>query len=324
LLGKILRIEPRPGQVPAHAIPPGNPFVGGPGRDEIWSYGLRNPWRFSFDAARGDMVIGDVGQGSREEVDFEPSPGPGVVGGAGANYGWNCDEGLIPYSGAPAECSGLTGFADPVFDYVHQNPQDGAAFGCSIIGGYVVRDPGLGELIGRYLYADYCVGIVRSLALPVSGGGPASGDRGEGLMVNKPTSFGEDSCGRLYLATDSGPVYRLVGTAATECRPGAPATGPSKLAAPVPRRVRLLVRTRDAGRRIKIIVRATPCEDLAGARVQLNRGGERLAVHRLNRRCVARFSVRLTEARTFRALLQASLQIRSRRLRLAPPSAARS
>jgi glucose/arabinose dehydrogenase len=105
-----------------------------PGGDEIWAYGLRNPWRFSLDRTTGDMVIGDVGQDAREEVDFAPSAGPGVIGGAGVNYGWNCREGLIPYSGAPGGCSS-TGFTDPVFDYPHEDPGGGAASGCSIIGG---------------------------------------------------------------------------------------------------------------------------------------------------------------------------------------------
>jgi len=90
LLGKILRIDPRPGAEPAYEIPPDNPFAGETEFDEIWSYGLRNPWRFSFDRAGDDLVIADVGQGAREEVNHAPSPGVGVVGGAGANYGWNC------------------------------------------------------------------------------------------------------------------------------------------------------------------------------------------------------------------------------------------
>src|SRR6188472_3490300 len=86
LLGKILRIDPHPGQVPAYSIPAGNPFAAGPGRDEIWAYGLRNPWRFSFDRLDGDMAIADVGQNAREEVDFAPSLTAGAIGGAGANY----------------------------------------------------------------------------------------------------------------------------------------------------------------------------------------------------------------------------------------------
>jgi len=96
LLGKLLRVEPRPGEEPPYAIPEGNPFAGStPGLDEIWAYGLRNPWRFSFDHMSGDLVIADVGQGTREEIDYEESPAPEMVGGGGANYGWNCREGTL-------------------------------------------------------------------------------------------------------------------------------------------------------------------------------------------------------------------------------------
>ncbi len=106
LLGKILRIEPEPGSEPPYSIPPGNPYAGSSsGADEIWSFGLRNPWRFSFDRLSGDMLIGDVGQGLHEEVDRAPSPEPGVAGGAGTNYGWSCREGLFEYpdDGTPTQ-----------------------------------------------------------------------------------------------------------------------------------------------------------------------------------------------------------------------------
>ena len=146
------------------------------------------------------MVIADVGQDAREEIDVAPSPAAGVVGGAGANYGWNCREGFIAYSNPAAACATASGFTEPVFDYPHEDPGGGAPFGCSIIGGYVVRDPSLGDLYGRYLYTDFCSEEIRSLVLP-RGGGIASGDRSEGLAVEKPTSFGEDSCGRIYVAS---------------------------------------------------------------------------------------------------------------------------
>lgn len=170
LLGKILRVEPRAG---AEA--------------EIWSYGLRNPWRFSFDRMTGDMVIGDVGQSAREEVDLAPSPAPGVVGGKGVNYGWNCREGFIAYTSPGASCAGAGGFTDPVFDYPHADPGEGKAHGCAITGGYVVRDPSLGGLYGRYLYADFCAGEIRSLLLPAGAGGLATDDRAEGLDVEGPS-----------------------------------------------------------------------------------------------------------------------------------------
>jgi hypothetical protein len=164
LLGKVLHIDPRPGQVPPYSIPAGNPFDGTAGRDEIWAYGLRNPWRFSFDRATGDMVIADVGQSAREEIDVAASPAPGVVGGAGANYGWNCREGFIAYTNPAAACATASGFTEPVFDYPHSDPGGGAAYGCSIIGGYVVRDPGVPDLYGRYLSTDYCSQGIRSSA----------------------------------------------------------------------------------------------------------------------------------------------------------------
>ncbi|HET7486243.1 MAG TPA: PQQ-dependent sugar dehydrogenase, partial [Solirubrobacterales bacterium] len=200
LLAKILRIDPRPGQSPAYAIPAGNPFAAGPGRDEIWAYGLRNPWRFSFDYLNGDMVIADVGQDAREEVDFAPAVG-GALSGAGADYGWSCREGFIAYTSPAANCAGKSGFVDPVFDYPHEDPGGGAAYGCSIIGGYVVRDQSVPDLYGRYVYADYCTGQLRSLVLPSTSSGTATDDRVAGLHVSKPTSFGEDSCGRVYVAS---------------------------------------------------------------------------------------------------------------------------
>jgi glucose/arabinose dehydrogenase len=208
LLGKLLRISPRPGGTAPYTVPADNPFVGVAGADEVWSFGFRNPWRFSFDRLTGALLVGDVGQGAREEVDYMP-PASGL--GRGANFGWNCREGLIPYQGAPASCAAITGFTDPIFDYTHTNPGGGAAFGCSITGGYVVRDKSLGELYGRYLYSDYCNGQLRSLspALP-----RAAGDRGEGLSVTSPVSFGEDSSGRIFVVSGAGPVYRLTGPTA--------------------------------------------------------------------------------------------------------------
>jgi hypothetical protein len=178
LLGKILRIDPRPGEAPAYSIPADNPLVGVAGRDEIWAYGLRNPWRFSFDRGTGDMAIADVGQSAREEIDVATSPASGVVGGAGANFGWNCREGFIAYVNPATACATASGFTEPAFDYPHTDPGNGSAFGCSIIGGYVVRDASLGDLYGRYLYTDYCSEGIRSIVLP-HGGGLASGDRSD-------------------------------------------------------------------------------------------------------------------------------------------------
>jgi hypothetical protein len=320
LLGKVLRIQPQPGEQPSYAIPPGNPFVGKPGRDEIWAYGMRNPWRFSFDRQSGDLVIADVGQDEREEIDFAPSVGSGAVGGAGANYGWNCREGLHAYPGAPESCDSLGGFTDPVFDYPHTDPGGDAAHGCSIIGGYVVRDESLGDLYGRYIYADLCAGEIRSLLLP-DGGGMAVDDRSEGLSVSTPTSFGEDSCGRLYVASNEGTVYRLSGEGEPQCplpsRNGGSTTRPSSS----PRRPRLHLRARRHGaRRVTLIVRITPCALRAGwgRVVLLNRGGHRAARSPLHPSCVARFHLRVKGRATFRALLPVAGGglVRSPRLRL--------
>jgi Glucose / Sorbosone dehydrogenase len=327
LLGKILRIDPHPGQVPAYSIPAGNPFVGTAGRDEIWSYGLRNPWRFSFDRVTGDMVIGDVGQGSREEVDYAPSPGGGTVSGDGVNYGWNCREGLIAYAEPAAACATASGFVDPVFDYVHQNPVDGAAYGCSIIGGYVVRDRSLGELYGRYVYADYCVGEIRSLQLPATATGTAGGDRSEALVVESPTSFGEDSCGRIYVTSDEGPVYRFEGPTPAICpRPGSmqsPAGAAERSAKPKHEHLLLSAkRLRHGGMRFKIKVRLDPCRARGGLPVQLSRNGKSFATKRLDRDCRARLWLtvaRPTPIRAFVRLGGEGERVGSRQLRLYPP-----
>ncbi len=332
LLGKILRIDPHPGQVPAYSIPAGNPFAGTAGRDEIWAYGLRNPWRFSFDRATGDMVIGDVGQGAREEIDIATSPAAGVVGGAGANYGWNCREGFIAYTNPAAVCATASGFTDPVFDYPHSDPGGGAAFGCSIIGGYVVRDPSLGDLYGRYLYTDFCSEEIRSLVLPRDGG-IASGDRSEGLTVEAPTSFGEDSCGRVYVASKEGPVYRFEGptpaicpspsaasSASTSSRAAASRGGSvkSKHGRPLLSAKRL----RPGGSRFKVKVRLDPCRGDGGLPVQLSRNNKSFASKRLNRHCRARFWLTVakpTPIRAFVRLGDEGERVGSRQLTLLPP-----
>ncbi|HEU4943635.1 MAG TPA: PQQ-dependent sugar dehydrogenase [Solirubrobacterales bacterium] len=329
LLGKILRIDPQPGQVPAYSIPPGNPFAGSSGLDEIWASGLRNPWRFSFDRVSGDMVIADVGQDAREEVDFAPSPGGGAVGGAGANYGWNCREGLIAYPEPAVACGSASGFTDPVFDYPHDDPGDGSASGCSIIGGYVVRDPSLGDLYGRYLYSDFCSKEIRSLILPATAEGSASDDRSEGLSVGKPSAFGEDACGRLYVASNEGTVYRLAGTTPAPCASEAvsKSSGGGSVLEPgaVPTqtqeqpRLRLRLRAGPTGTPSKILAQVLPCDDQQGQRVWLRRGGEPFGSKRLDRSCVARFPLRLRDMATFRAVLEVDGKtIRSSRLTVEP------
>jgi glucose/arabinose dehydrogenase len=189
-LGKLLRIDPRRGK--RYSVK-GNPFAGRSGaRKEIWAYGLRNPWRFSFDRATGDLVIGDVGQDSEEEVDFARR---GT--GKGANYGWNVFEGSRRYRSGSAPRA-----VKPRVTHSH-----GAGY-CSITGGYVVRDRALGSLYGRYVYGDLCNSRVRSVKLGRRGG--ASGDRATSLSVRNLVSFGEDARGRVYAVSLDGTVFRLV------------------------------------------------------------------------------------------------------------------
>ncbi|HYP54988.1 MAG TPA: PQQ-dependent sugar dehydrogenase, partial [Solirubrobacterales bacterium] len=270
LLGKIIRIDPADGST------------------EVWASGLRNPWRFSFDRLTGTMVIADVGQELREEID---------LGVAGANYGWNCREGFIAYPGAPPSCAGLS-FTEPVFDYPHDDPGNGAAFGCSIVGGYVVRDPSVPELYGRYLYADFCEEGLRSLVLPSTANGLASDDRPEGLSAPQPVSFGEDAAGRVYVVANEGLVYRLVGAPTPAPPPQPPATAPRS-------RPLIVLQARKRGRRtVKLIVRVLPCEDRAGEVVYVNRNGREFRHRRLDRHCVARFRVRVRGRTRFRAFFE--------------------
>jgi glucose/arabinose dehydrogenase len=200
LLGKLLRIDPRPSGNRPYSIPSSNPFVGRPGRDEIYSYGLRNPFRFSFDtvtAKRPRIAIGDVGQGRFEELDYT------TVGAAGgANFGWDAFEGYAPYTEVNGGTPDPGGTVKPTFAYSHSRGGS-----CSIIGGYVVADRRLRGLYKRYVYADLCEGKLRSLAPNLRRAGD---DRPLGLSVESPSSFGEDQHGRIYVCSLAGPVYRLV------------------------------------------------------------------------------------------------------------------
>ncbi len=190
LVGKLLRIAPRPGG--GYAIPPGNPYARGSGRrPEIWAYGLRNPWRFSFDRRTGDLIIGDVGQDTEEEIDFARH---GY--GAGANYGWSIFEGDLRYKQGPAP-----GAIKPAVVARHS---DGY---CAIIGGYVVRDPALRSLYGHYLFGDNCKSQINSVLLSA---GHARSNRATGLSVNSLSAFGQDDGGHIYAVSLAGPVYRLV------------------------------------------------------------------------------------------------------------------
>jgi glucose/arabinose dehydrogenase len=191
LLGKILRIDPRRSGGKAYTIPSANPFVGRSGaRGEIYSYGLRNPWRFSFDPATGALAIGDVGQDEVEEIDFVKKGG-----GRGTNFGWRPWEGRRRNFDEPAPRAVF-----PVITHTHQ-----AGF-CSITGGYVARDRGVPGLYGRYVYGDYCNSHLRVATLHT---GRVSSRTLSVPTISGVASFGEVAAGRLYVISVNGPVYRF-------------------------------------------------------------------------------------------------------------------
>lgn len=182
LLGKILRIDVESGTAP-YVVPPDNPFVGVAGyRPEIWALGLRNPWRFSFDRETGDLYIGDVGQDTFEEIDFQPAGDPG-----GRNYGWNIMEGDSCYPPGTVGCN-RTGIALPVFVYDH-------SLGCSVTGGHVYRGSAFPSLQGVYLFGDYCSGRIWGMR-------KNGGAWDNALLADTPltiTTFGEDESGNVYV-----------------------------------------------------------------------------------------------------------------------------
>jgi glucose/arabinose dehydrogenase len=192
LLGKMLRVDPRPSGGRAYRIPPDNPFVDrSEARPEIWAYGLRNPWRYSFDRETGDLWIGDVGQSAWEEVDFQASRSSG-----GENYGWNRMEGNHPYDGGGPPA----GAVGPVFEY---SQEEG---GCTVAGGYVYRGESIPDLYGAYVFADFCLGRLEALRLRRA---RVTGHRVLGPVVPNLSSFGEDARGELYAMSLDGGVYRL-------------------------------------------------------------------------------------------------------------------
>lgn len=206
LLGKILRIDVNHDDFPDdparnYGIPADNPFNGANGDLEIWAYGLRNPWRNSFDRLTGDLWIGDVGQGSREEIDFQPRNTPG------RNYGWRCMEGT--------RCTGSTGcvcneasLTLPVYEYPHASSR------CSIIGGYVYRGCAIPDLYGKYIFGDYCTGEIWALDV--------NSLTATLLLDHTSTvaSFGEDPYGEILFTSSNGKVYQLTrdgGTLPVDC-----------------------------------------------------------------------------------------------------------
>lgn len=216
VLGKILRIDVNGDDFPAdttknYAIPPTNPFAGAtPGADEVWHYGIRNPWRCSFDRQTGDFWIGDVGQNAIEEIDFVPA------GLGGLNFGWRCMEGL--------SCTGLTGCtcnAPTLTLPVHTYPHTAGA--CSVTGGYRYRGSALCGWNGVYFFADYCSAQISSFSFNGSTisnltNRTAELAPGGGLAINSITSFGEDEAGELYIVDQGGEIFKVIpGTAITDC-----------------------------------------------------------------------------------------------------------
>jgi len=209
LLGKLLRIDvdQNVNASPFYGIPPDNPFRPAGVPNEVWAKGLRNPWRFSFDRATGDLWIGDVGQDAREEVDLQPAGDPG-----GRNYGWKVMEGTLCGAGGASGCPsappacGADGYVRPIFEYDHSGGN------CSITGGYVYRGGAMPSFAGKYFYGDYCSGRLF-----------ADG----ALLTPRPTSlttFGQDAAGELYLGTGGGGFFRIVEAGAPAVTPTPPPT----------------------------------------------------------------------------------------------------
>ena len=255
-LGKLLRLD----AAPATPAPP-----------QIYAYGLRNPYRFSFDARTGDLLLGDVGQDAREEVNVVPAGAP-----PGTNFGWSAWEGTA--DGPAAGTAARDGFTFPVLEYGHFGRSFGSGLGegCSITGGYVARDPELPELAGQYLYADFCVPGVRAVDLAAVG----TTDRRlalPGLAPGAIVSFGQDACDRVHVVSDSGAVQRLSSGGGCTLRgastptPSAPGAPPAPSVAAADRRAPV-VRLR--GRRAQRVIAlgrlrlAVGCDEQCDLRVR--------------------------------------------------------
>ncbi len=196
LLGKMLRLDV---DLPPPYVPATNPFVGDPGTaDEIFALGLRNPWRYSFDRLTGDLYIGDVGQGAREEIDRQSAAS--VAANEARNWGWRCYEGNQSFN--LSGCAGAGSYDFPIHDYSHASGR------CSITGGYVYRGSAYASISGRYFYADYCTSEIFSLEFDGSGAVQQAHNHGAIVPSLLPTTFGEDTNGELYVA-GAGKLYRV-------------------------------------------------------------------------------------------------------------------
>jgi glucose/arabinose dehydrogenase len=302
LLGKVLRIDPRGGT--PYAVPADNPFAA-PAR-EVFALGLRNPYRFSFDRANGDLVIADVGQNAYEEIDLAPAA---AGRGRGANFGWRLYEGLHTSGGAPVGSPLPAGYAFPVIEHPHSGGW------CSITGGYVVRDPALPDLAGQYVYGDYCLGRVWAARLAP---GAASGVRQLDLpAVGAISSFGEDACGRVYVTSLNGPVHRLADSGAcaldgvpdvVRLPPGggqpSPAAGPDRR----PPSLSVTAATRQRALRTGFVTVRVGCDEQCAVRVS-----GRVVVARVRARPRASAAAaRPLLVRTRRATLAAGARVRLR------------
>lgn len=196
-LGKLLRLDVTT-NFSAYTIPSDNPFVGDASTlDEIWAFGIRNPWRWSFDQLTGDIWMGDVGQNNREEINFQPASSTG-----GENYGWNCREGFIAFNDPASACSGVTDFTEPIFDY-----PTGNTVGCSVTGGIRYRGCEYPALYGKYVFGDFCSGRFWTT------------DNVNGVWVTEVafnsnlsiSGFGEDVHNELYVMSLGGTIYRVIG-----------------------------------------------------------------------------------------------------------------
>jgi glucose/arabinose dehydrogenase len=198
MLGKMLRIDVNGSVGSRHyLIPSSNPYVGKAGLDEIWSRGLRNPWRFSFDRLTGDLWIGDVGQSRFEEIDRSLVSTSGTSRGRGVNYGWRVMEGRHCYR--PATGCNRTGKVLPIVEYAHTE-------GCSVTGGYVYRGQDVPALKGRYVFGDFCSGRIWTIAAGAASPATKSLLMDTSLSIS---SFGEGGGHELFVVDRGGSLYKF-------------------------------------------------------------------------------------------------------------------